>query len=175
MRLLGKTDLKDYDMSFNFIRRTSARIIIIKDKKIYLSHASRNNTYKLPGGGVDSNESILDAAIRETKEEVGIIVDEKSIKEYGYYVDTWKSVKFSDGNKIWENTSYYFVAKPLELIKPSPTKSEIEDMCESVLIDIDTAINANLEYINKEGNNLIERFLIREVEIFKLIKEELIK
>ena len=59
-RLLGMTDKKDYLDSDDLIERKSARGIIIENNKIYLSHARINDTYKIPGGGNDLNESILD-------------------------------------------------------------------------------------------------------------------
>ena len=44
----------------------------------------KNNNYKFPGGGIEKNESNIDALIRETKEEAGLVVIKDSIKEYGY-------------------------------------------------------------------------------------------
>ncbi|MGM9972335.1 MAG: NUDIX hydrolase [Anaeroplasmataceae bacterium] len=175
MRLLGENDYKDYDESWEYIKRNSARMIIIKDNKIYLSHRRFNDTYKLPGGGVDKGEEIKTAAIRETLEEVGVIVDPNSIEEYGYYIDKWKSVHKNDNNKIWLNKSYYFTANPIKITSINPTESEIKENVESVLVDIDIAIKANELFIKNEGENLKDRFLIRELEIFKIIKQELIK
>lgn len=172
MRLLGVNDYKDYLESFKVINRTSARMIIIEDGKIFLSHAKRNNTYKLPGGGVNDNEDIITTAIRETLEEVGVVVDKKSIKEYGYYIEKWKSVRPYEDNYIWQNTSYYYIANKVSLTSISPTSSEIYDMCESVLVDIDKAIIDNERYIKKMGNLLKDRILIREVEILKIIKND---
>lgn len=37
------------------------------------------NKYCLPGGGIDNNESIIDAAIRELYEETGIITESKNL------------------------------------------------------------------------------------------------
>lgn len=175
MRLLGETDYNDYEGCTGEIRRNSARMIIIENNKIYLSHTRRNDTYKLPGGGVDFNEDILSAALRETKEEVGVICKLDKISEYGYYLDKWKSVHPKDDNKVWINTSYFYIGEKSEIVDISPTESEKFDQVESVCVDIDIAIEANEKYIKAMGENLKERFLIRENNIFKLIKKELLK
>ena len=73
MRLLFEIDLKNYDENGKAFRRPSARAIIIKDNKIYMVHSLVYDYYKFPGGGIESNESNIDALIRETKEEAGLI------------------------------------------------------------------------------------------------------
>jgi 8-oxo-dGTP pyrophosphatase MutT (NUDIX family) len=40
------------------------------------------NKYCLVGGGVDYNESLIDAAIREAKEEVGVSLDKSLVKDF---------------------------------------------------------------------------------------------
>ena len=58
-------------------------VIIKKDNKILLS--KRKNTgygdglYALPGGGVDGDETILQAAIREAQEELAITLRKKDL------------------------------------------------------------------------------------------------
>lgn len=172
-RLLGINDKLDYKNDLAYIKRESVRGIIIEDGKIYLSHARINDTYKIPGGGIDLGENLIDALIREVREEVGIDVDLSSIKEYGHYIEKWKSIKDGEDDKIWFNTSYYFICKRLGSVKDiKPTLSEINDLSESSLVSIDDAIKANLNII--KNNDPKYNFLIRENEILSLIKKELI-
>ncbi len=59
--------------------KKSAGLLIIKDKKILLCHptnAGWTGTYTIPKGGIEDGETIKKAAIRETSEEVGIIIPE---------------------------------------------------------------------------------------------------
>lgn len=60
------------------ISRYAARGVVIKPGKIAkvaMIHMSSNGFYKLPGGGMESNESKEDAFRREVLEEVGYRVD----------------------------------------------------------------------------------------------------
>jgi len=84
----------------------SAGLAIIYDNKILLGHtASRGwyGSYGIPKGGIDKGESKLQAAIRETREEVGITIPTNLIgkDEYTFTVTTNKY------NKV----VYYYVVK----------------------------------------------------------------
>ena len=50
-------------------------ILLVKRKNT----GYEDGKYGLPGGGVDGNETILQAAIRETQEEVGVTLQEKDL------------------------------------------------------------------------------------------------
>lgn len=171
-RLLGINDKLDYDKNLKVINRLSVRGIIIEDNKIYLSHSKVNNTYKLPGGGVNDKEDILHALKREIREEVGFNIDSK-IKYYGYFIEKWKSIKDFEEDSIFLNTSHYYICKRIGNLLPIlPTKSEMKEQCERVFVDIDEAILANERVIEKKDVNF--NYLERENEIFRLIKKELL-
>ena len=92
MKLLFEIDKKNYDNDGKAFIRPSARAIIIKDNKIYMVHSLLYDYYKFPGGGIEHDESNIDALIRETKEEAGLMVIKDSIKEYGYVHRKHKSI-----------------------------------------------------------------------------------
>ena len=48
--------------------------VIVKDGKILLQHRSDNNEWGLIGGLLELNETYLEAALREVKEETGLTV-----------------------------------------------------------------------------------------------------
>jgi len=86
--------------------KKSAGIVLIKDNKILLCHptsASWTGTYSIPKGHIEDGESISDAAIRETKEEVGIIVPERFLKDE-------KAIDYKDkSGRIYKKVYYYVV------------------------------------------------------------------
>lgn len=64
----------------------SATIALLNDNKVLLLKRGdtapwQPNKFCLVGGGVEDNESLLDAAIRETNEEVGINIDRSLLKD----------------------------------------------------------------------------------------------
>lgn len=61
----------------------SSGIAILYKTKILLCHPTNlpwRNSFSIPKGGVDEGESLLDAAIRETREEVGIVINKEQIE-----------------------------------------------------------------------------------------------
>ena len=83
--------------------KISAGVIIKYDNKMLFCHptnSSWNQTYSPPKGGLNENEEIIDAAIRETFEEVGIKISKEIIKninepivvEYKNKKETYKKV-----------------------------------------------------------------------------------
>ena len=86
----------------------SAGLAIIYKNKILLVHpknARWTNSYSIPKGHVEPSESALEAAIRETQEEVGISVRYSQIKmpaQETFYI------KQKTG-KPWKKLSYFMV------------------------------------------------------------------
>lgn len=87
-------------------KRLCARAITFIDNNILLieRHRLSNNEmlhyYTIPGGGVEEDESDLEAAIRETKEETCCdieIVKELMIEDYGEGICHWYLGKYISG------------------------------------------------------------------------------
>lgn len=88
--------------------KISAGLLIIKDNKILLGHPTRQkwfNTFTIPKGKLEEGETILDAAIRETHEEVGILIDKSLINENEQYIVEYKKENGNCYKKIY----YYIV------------------------------------------------------------------
>ena len=47
-------------------------------------HSLKYDYYKFPGGGIENGENPVEAMIRETREEAGLVVKPETVKEYGY-------------------------------------------------------------------------------------------
>ena len=89
-------------------KEISAGIAIVWEGKVLLAHTSGRNWksgYGIPKGHVEKGETYIDAAIRETFEEVGIKVDKNLIDttENTFFVNTRKRKN--------PKTVYWFIAK----------------------------------------------------------------
>lgn len=75
MRILFEMDKKDYVPNGSVFSRPSARAIIIKDGKIAMVYSKKYNYYKFPGGGIEVDECMEDALIREVLREQRLSYD----------------------------------------------------------------------------------------------------
>lgn len=111
---------------------TSAGLAIIFDNKILMGHPGGkkwNSSYSIPKGHVDAGENIVDAALRETAEEVGLIIKQNQITSGPYRYDYPKS-------KYGKKQLYFYIV-------------EIHDLAEIGLKN--EVINKNIFRPNKEG------------------------
>ena len=81
--------------------RYSAGLAIIYDNKILLGHTTGRKSdtgYGIPKGGIEDGESHIDAAIRETYEELGLKIKRSLIDttEYTFTV-TSRKYKYNKG------------------------------------------------------------------------------
>jgi 8-oxo-dGTP pyrophosphatase MutT (NUDIX family) len=76
----------------------SATIFDHSRQKILLTKRTDNGLWCLPGGGVDSGESVAEACEREVLEETGLIVRAKKL--IGVYSDPHMLVEYADGNSF---------------------------------------------------------------------------
>ena len=109
MRILFEMDKKDYDQCTHVFRRDSARSIIIRDGRIAMIHSQKYDYYKFPGGGINKNETPVEAMIRETREEAGLIVIPEAVKEYGYVHRIQRSDK--NQSQCFVQDNYYYLCE----------------------------------------------------------------
>jgi len=87
--------------------KESAGLVIIKDNKILLGHPTNapwSGRYSIPKGEIEPGETHIDAAIRETMEEVGIIITKDMIGPEEY------KIEYRDkNNKLYKKLYYYIV------------------------------------------------------------------
>lgn len=165
MKLLFEIDKKNYDDNGKDFVRPSARAIIIKDNKIYMVHSLVYDYYKFPGGGIEADESNIDALIRETKEEAGLVVIKDSIKEYGY-VHRVQKAKDSGYSKFIQDNYYYLCN--VENIKLEQQLDDYEDFEKFTLelVEPKIAIDANR---NKEHGPKDLDMIEREAKVLELL------
>jgi 8-oxo-dGTP pyrophosphatase MutT (NUDIX family) len=93
--------------------RLGCSVTIFDDsgEKILLTQRSDNGLWCLPGGAVDPGESVVEAAERETLEEVGMKV--KVLRLIGVYSCPNRVIEYADGNR-WQIIGLNFEAKLLD-------------------------------------------------------------
>ena len=165
MKLLFEIDKKNYDNDGKAFIRPSARAIIIKNNKIYMVHSLVYDYYKFPGGGIEKNESTIDALIRETKEEAGLIVIKDSIKEYGY-VHRVQKAKDSDFSKFIQDNYYYICDVENNILEQQLDDYENFEKFTLELVDPKIAININR---NKEHGPKDLDMIEREAKVLELL------
>ena len=168
MKLLFEIDKKNYDNDDKAFIRPSARAIIIKDNKIYMVHSLVYDYYKFPGGGIEKNESTIDALIRETKEEAGLIVIKDSIKEYGYVHRVQKADEPSYSKFVQDNY-YYICDVENKILEQQLDDYENFEKFTLELVDPKIAININR---NKEHGPKDLDMIEREAKVLELLIKE---
>lgn len=65
--------------------KVSAGLILTNGKQLLLGHTTGQKQYDIPKGGVDLDETPLEACIREAEEETGLYVDASSLRDLGEF------------------------------------------------------------------------------------------
>ena len=122
--------------------------------------------YVFPGGNIEEGESNIEALIRETKEEAGLIVKHQSIKEFGIVSEIRKNI-YVEG--IFEQNDFYYTCDvEEEILKQELSEGEKEIGYQLEFVTIDKAISVN-EMERQIGTNFSER----ETFILKLLRDNL--
>ena len=121
LRLLTEKEMLGIDSGLcKVIPKCSARGIVLDETgRIGMLYVKESDGYGLPGGGIEEDESIEEAFLREIKEEIGCNCE--IIRELGYVEQNHAS-----HNVVY--ISYYFLARLVgEKGKPNYTKEELNE------------------------------------------------
>ncbi len=166
MRILFEMEKKDYILGGSFFSRPSARAVIIKDGKIAMVYSKKYNYYKFPGGGIEADECMEDALIREVSEETGLCVIRDSIREYGLVHRIQKGTK----EDIFIQDNYYFLCQVKEDTKQQNLdKYEAEEGFTLEYLNPQYAINVNKKTVLDEFTQVM---LEREALVLELLIQE---
>ena len=168
MRFLFEMDRHDYADCTYTVVRDSARSIIIRNGRVAMIHSLKYDYYKFPGGGIEQGESRVDAMIRETCEEAGLIVIPETIREFGYVHRIQKST--GDPTECFIQDNYYFLCSAMDgLVSQSLDDYEAQESYHLEFVDPATAIRKNRSGIARPYHPLMVE---REARILELLIAE---
>lgn len=165
--------IRDKDLNLNFEdqavykqeRKAARAIVFDKDKNVALLHATNKSYHKLPGGGIEEGEEIIEALKREAMEEIGCEIE--NIKELGI-VEEYRN-QYS-----LHQLSYCFIADLKgEKGIPDLEEDEIADGFETVWMSINDAIKileGETELEDYEGRFINMRDLLLLKGINKIVE-----
>lgn len=141
-----------YDKPYS-LRKTARMVLMREDGMIALQHVANYDYYKLPGGGVEIGESVIEALHREIMEEVGCqaeVLDEVGmVIEYRNQFDVLQ-------------ISYCYLGRVIgEIHEPSFDEGEVSDGMSSLWVSIDDALA------------LLQKVEPAEYEVYFMVKRDL--
>lgn len=142
MRLLFDMDKKDYRDCTHTYTRNSARSIILSGGKVALVHSQKYDYYKFPGGGIEENEHPVQALVRETLEETGLVVREETVEEYGYVHRILRSM-YDVTQCFIQDNFYYFCEVQNEICSQQLDDYEQDEDYQLVFVEPEMAIEKN--------------------------------
>ena len=146
------------ERDYRLLTRRAARAIIInpQNRTILLMNVN-NRSYKLPGGGIEDNETYMKGLMRELKEETGY---SNCIVKQNVGRIVQRNVDRHDSMVIFEMESKFYECEVFG--KPtitSLTEEEKEDNMYPEWVKIENAIRKNEECMRENSKTM---YLIRE-------------
>lgn len=165
MRLLFDMDKKDYEACTHSFSRPSARSIIVRDGKLAMIHSLQRDYYKFPGGGIEEGEDPIQAMIRETREEAGLIIIPESVREYGFVHRIHRSLY--DPTECFIQDNYYYLCEAMKEMVPQKLDAyEEKEVFQLEWVEAALAIQKNSRAGN--GSMMFER----EIRVLELLRDE---
>ena len=152
----------------------SAGFAIVFGSKVLLGHMSKKGwwgTYTIPKGHLDGKESIKQAAIRETQEEVGIRIPNKLIP------NQYKTCKYIKKGKHYKDVHYYTIL--IDSLDQIGLKDEVIPKSQLQLEEVDWAgfvpIQEAMKRISPVMRPIIESLMVYNSEFmtFESFKKSL--
>lgn len=125
----------------NVLERQAARAIVLDERNVLMLYTRRYDDYSLPGGGVDTGESIVDALQRELGEETGAAKVE--LVRFIGYVDEHRPPRKEGYDVLFMRSHFYLCSADRVLGQTEPEHYEVANGMVPVWIDVDAAIAHN--------------------------------
>jgi 8-oxo-dGTP diphosphatase len=102
IKLINPENTSEEEVKKYPVREASRAVVVDREGKIALLHVTKDNYFKLPGGGIETGEDKISALKRECQEEIGC--DIEIVGEIGSIVEYRKSFEL-------KQTSYCYFAR----------------------------------------------------------------
>jgi 8-oxo-dGTP diphosphatase len=150
-------DLKPQDIKKFRVRNAARAVVFDKDNKIGLLYVAKNNYHKLPGGGIEEGENVMEALTRECLEEIGC-----NINVYG---ELGEIKEFRDKLLLEQHSFCYLADVVGDKGEPSFTQKELDGGFEIKWVSLPEAIKL---LKNDKPNDYEGRYIqIRDSEFLK--------
>lgn len=123
MKRLLTLDMKNYTDDMPVFEKHTVRAVIIRDGKMAMQLSGKGE-YKIPGGGVENDESRTETLLREVREETGLLIKPESITDIGEILELREDV-FNKGIKYVCHSYFYFCDVLDKTVETQMTESEI--------------------------------------------------
>lgn len=165
MKLLLELDQKNYDLAWPGEIREAVRAIVCRGEKLALVRSGAEGWYKFPGGGIEEGESHVEALLRETREETGLVLLPESLRPFGMVRELRRGHR---GKEIrFEHRSYYYTADAQDrLVEQRLEKDEAELEFTLVWVGAREAYETNCRIMEQEGG---APFLLRDTGVLELL------
>ena len=168
MKQLFTIDLKDYNPNGEKFYRPSVRgIIFNNDGNVAMIYSQKYHFYKFPGGGIEGSETHLETLAREIKEETGMTLIPRSVKEFG------EVLKIQNGDKkdtIHIQRNFYYTCRVENKIvnqKLSGREKALDFVLKFVPIEEAIAVNSTFESDDSFKKQMAER----EKRVLEILKD----
>ncbi len=164
LHTFNEENASEAEISTYKIRQAARAIVFDADNKVALLYIAKHDYYELPGGGVEEDETIEEACIRECKEEIGCNVE--IISEVGKTIEYRKQLK-----RV--NVSFCYVAKVIgEKGISELQEDEIEMGTSTVWVSKEKALELIEERLeNSEDLHLYDKYIVqRSIVLLNAIK-----
>lgn len=166
MRTILVFDEKNYTDDMPVFERFGVRALIQRNG-LFAMQQGKNGEYKIPGGGMDEGETIVQSLAREVKEETGLVIIPESMKELGEILEVRRDI-FDENIKYIAHSLHYSCEVEDEVLETAMTESEKERGFHLAWVNIDTVIETNERLMT-------EKWQFRDVEFLKWYKENYMK
>lgn len=95
----------------NSVVPAAVALVAREDGAVLLIRRTDNGNWALPGGAIEMNESVAEAAIRETFEETGIQIEVTGL--LGVYSDPQHVIHFTSNDEVRREFSVVLTARPV--------------------------------------------------------------